>query len=67
MTELDFSMCPQGRRSTRVMSKGRACLVINLDLKPKRVPLWYAKILSGSHLTEMLALICSASLRLGTQ
>jgi hypothetical protein len=38
MTELDFSMCPQGRRSTRVMSKGRASLVINLDLKPKRVP-----------------------------
>jgi hypothetical protein len=38
MTELDFSMCPQGRRSTRVMSKGRASLVINLDRKPKRVP-----------------------------
>jgi hypothetical protein len=29
---------PQGRRSTRVMSKGRASLVINLDRKPKRVP-----------------------------
>src|SRR6267143_590085 len=38
MTELDFSMCPQGRRSARVMSKGRASLVINLDRKPKRVP-----------------------------
>ena len=25
--------------------------------------LWYAKIPSGSHLTEMLALICSAFLR----
>src|SRR5208283_5045286 len=28
-----------------------------------RIGLWYAKILSGFHLTEMLALICSASLR----
>lgn len=29
--------------------------------------LWYAKIPSGSHLTEMLALVCSASLRDKTQ
>ncbi len=29
---------PQGRRSSRVMSKRRASLVINLDRKPKRFP-----------------------------
>jgi len=33
-------------------------------LKEKHtIPLWCAKIPSGSHLTEMLALICLASLR----
>jgi len=29
---------PQRRRSTRVMSKKRASLVINLDRKPQRLP-----------------------------
>jgi PilZ domain len=29
---------PQGRRSTRVISKRRASLVINLDCNPKRLP-----------------------------
>ena len=29
---------PQRRRSTRVMSKRRASLVINLDRKPQRLP-----------------------------
>jgi len=29
---------PQGRRSTRVTSKKRASLVINLDRNPKRLP-----------------------------
>ena len=29
---------PQGRRSTRVTSKKRASLVINLDRNPKRFP-----------------------------
>jgi PilZ domain len=33
------SFCvPQRRRSTRVMSKKRASLVINLDRKPQRLP-----------------------------
>jgi hypothetical protein len=29
---------PQRRRSTRVMSKRRASLIINLDRKPQRLP-----------------------------
>jgi len=35
----------------------------NIRVINRRNSLWCAKIPSGSHLTEMLALICSASLR----
>jgi hypothetical protein len=31
-----------------------------IKLYQSQSPVWYAKIPSGSHLTEMLALICSA-------
>jgi hypothetical protein len=31
-------LVPKARRSKRMVSKKRACLVINLDRKPKRLP-----------------------------
>ena len=47
-----------------VLAQNRLCSVTgNYYSELGAAPLWYAKILSGSHLTEMLALICLASFR----
>jgi hypothetical protein len=59
-----FSMSIQSNRSARTTYRSLACwfLLLAVTLSAQAQVLWYAKIPSGSHLTEILALSCSVSL-----